>query len=134
MQRQLHVRLPDAQPDIANEDIADRYRIFTRDMQFDRSRGGRFGLKRHLPSPIVRSLGLLLLAAQRDGDFFSRYRRAPHGQGAVPLQNHAIAENRRQLNGSKTVATGNQKKTARAKGDGDEPEMRGVRYHGAWKR
>ena len=100
-ERQLHIRLPAAEPHIAHHDVFQLHRLAPSDLHRVRSaRLGRIDL--HLPSPIAtrRSRGRVTANLHTDG--VARLRPAPDRIRFAALQDHVVAKDgayKRQLPG-----------------------------------
>ncbi len=94
---EFHVRLPGAKPDIADQHVVKRNRVFARDSHIYR-RGGRGELRQfHRPRAVLVCDRRRLVAAGCHGHALAGSCRAPDRHARVALQHHVVAENRRQF-------------------------------------
>ena len=88
----LHVRLPGADPHLADQHIVERNGVLPLDSQRVRAAVGHHRIEEHLPLPVRSSLRGVGLRAERHGDSLSRLSLAPDPVADPLLQHHVIAE------------------------------------------
>ena len=91
-QRQFHVRLPGAEPDLADEHVVERDRVRPGDPQRSGRRSRRKRGKIHAPLAVRPSRRFRPFAAEGDDHLFLRIGPAPDRQRCVLLQDHVVAE------------------------------------------
>lgn len=112
---QLHVGLPGADPDLADEHVLETDLVGALDRE--RVRAAVFGdrLEPDLPAAVIAGGGGLRLPGDRDGDLLTRGGPAPDPVGDALLEHHVVAEH---VVDRDLRPGGN---PARARGQQDEP-------------
>jgi hypothetical protein len=91
LERQAHIRLPAAQPDVADHDVLQLHILVAGDLDRVGAACGR-RLNLHLPAAVCSSDGRYCPFSNLDHDRFTGLRPAPDGIRLVALQNHVVAE------------------------------------------
>jgi len=94
----LHVRLPGADPDLADEDILEDDLVGALDGHLPPLGRGLQGRQNDLPLAVPVGLGRLGLSGEPDGDSLPGSRGAPHRDRHLALEHHVVAEHGRRGN------------------------------------
>ena len=94
-QRKLHVRLPAADPDVADQHVFDRDRVLASDDQLLADGIHLHGRQPEHPLALRVSVGRRVGAAHLDRHLFARLRRPPDRHRKIALQHCVIAKDRR---------------------------------------